>query len=453
MNRLIQSIRRSLFLRLLLIFGTTVLLIFMVIFGALRVVTNTANTIDAIPDFFSRNIDSIIDIESIGSPPNLANAMRLADELGWTIQIRSPIMRWSSNTDNRIDVTQAEFDHTLSAGAEIRRVSGEDIIMVERGGYEFYLYQRAVPEQGINYLVLYAGFAFAALVLLLNYFMVSRLLAPVRLLKQGAERIRYGDLGFRVESDRQDELGELTESINHMADSLQSMLEAKRQLLLAISHELRSPLAKAKLRLEFIDDSEQAEQLREDINEIDLLISDLIEAERLNQEHSVLVAEAVDLGDFVGAVAEQYLDYRGGLEVEIEKPDQEFHIDKLRIRLLLTNLLNNALRHGENKPIEVKVSFPDERAEIEVIDQGEGIPGKHLRQVAEPFYRADSARRRDTGGTGLGLYLCRLIAEAHGGKLEIESELGAGTRVLVRLPCHPPPARQPQESETPANAP
>ena len=412
MNALIQSIRRSLFLRLLLIFGTTVLLFFIIIFWSARLVTDTGNTIDAIPDFFTRNIDSIIDIESIGAPPNLANAMRLAEELDWTIQIRSPIMRWSSDTDDRIDVTQAEFDHTVSTDAEIRRIAGEDIIMVERGGYEFYLYQRAVPEPAINYLVLYVGVALAALVLLTNYFMVNRLLAPVRLLKQGAERIRNGDLGFRVHSDRQDELGELTESINHMADSLQSMLEAKRQLLLAISHELRSPLAKAKLRLEFLEENEQTEQLREDINDIDLLIADLIEAERLNQEHSVLVAEAVRLGSFVRSVAEQYVEYEGSLAVKIGRPDQEFHIDKLRIRLLLTNLLNNAVRHGENRPIEVKVSFPDEYAEIEVIDRGEGIPAEHLKQIAEPFYRADSARRRNTGGTGLGLYLCRLMSLA-----------------------------------------
>ncbi len=437
MNALIQSIRRSLFLRLLLIFGTTVLLFFVIIFGSLRLVINTGNTIDAIPDFFTRNIDSIIDIESIGSPPNLANAMRLAEELGWTIQIRSPIMRWSSDTDNRIDVTQAEFDHSLSADAEIRRIGGEDIIMVERGGYEFYLYQRAVPEPAINSLVLYIGFALAALVLLTNYFMVNRLLSPVRLLKQGAERIRNGDLGFRVDSDRQDELGELTESINHMADSLQSMLEAKRQLLLAISHELRSPLAKAKLRLEFLEESDQTNQLREDINDIDLLIADLIEAERLNQEHSELVAEAVRIGGFVRSVADQYVEYKGSLKVRIARPDLEFHIDKLRIRLLLTNLLNNAVRHGENKPIQVNVSFRDETAEIEVIDHGEGIPAQHLKQIAEPFYRADSARQRNTGGTGLGLYLCRLIAEAHGGALDIESKVGEGTRVIVRLPRRP----------------
>ena len=89
------------------------------------------------------------------------------------------------------------------------------------------------------------------------------MLDPVSLLRKGAERIRQGDLGYRVKSNRQDELGELTDSINHMADSLQSMLEAKRQLLMAISHELRTPITRAKLRMEFMEDSKEKAQLKD----------------------------------------------------------------------------------------------------------------------------------------------------------------------------------------------
>ena len=92
----------------------------------------------------------------------------------------------------------------------------------------------------------------------------------------------------------------MTNSVNHMADSLQSMLEAKRQLLLAISHELRTPITRAKLQLEFMDDDKSKEALLDDINEIDLLISDLLEAERLNNTHSVLVTEPVELSGFSG---------------------------------------------------------------------------------------------------------------------------------------------------------
>lgn len=436
MTTLVQVVRRSLFVRLLLIFGITVILFFAIFSISLRTVNQNNNTIDAIPDFFTRNIESII--EDIGTPPNLNNAMRLADELEWSIAINNPIMRWSSDNEYRLPVEQSVFNRTLTSDAEVRSIDNEDIIMVQRGGYDFYLYQRSLSENNSNYIVLYIGVALASIVLFLNYFMVNRLLDPVRMLRKGAERIRLGELNFRVKGNRQDELGELTESINHMADSLQSMLEAKRQLLLAISHELRTPITRAKLRLEFIPESDEKDQLKEDIQEIEQLITDLIEAERLNEEHAVLTAEPTPLAAFVEGVCEQFESYPGDLELELPDEDREFIIDNLRVRLLITNLVNNAIRHGESNPIIVRVSFNGEFAHLEVEDHGEGIAAEHLTHICEPFYRADSARQRNTGGFGLGLYLCRLIAQAHGGELIIESQLGKGTHIKVKLPPHPP---------------
>ena len=436
MTTLVQVVRRSLFVRLLLIFGITVILFFAIFSISLRTVNQNNNTIDAIPDFFTRNIESII--EDIGTPPNLNNAMRLADELEWSIAINNPIMRWSSDNEYRLPVEQSVFNRTLTSDAEVRSIDNEDIIMVQRGGYDFYLYQRSLSENNSNYIVLYIGVALASIVLFLNYFMVNRLLDPVRMLRKGAERIRLGELNFRVKGNRQDELGELTESINHMADSLQSMLEAKRQLLLAISHELRTPITRAKLRLEFMPESDEKDQLKEDIQEIEQLITDLIEAERLNEEHAVLTAEPTPLAAFVEGVCEQFESYPGGLELELPDENREFIIDNLRVRLLITNLVNNAIRHGESNPIIVRVSFNGEFAHLEVEDHGEGIAAEHLTHICEPFYRADSARQRNTGGFGLGLYLCRLIAQAHGGELIIESQLGKGTHIKVKLPPHPP---------------
>jgi signal transduction histidine kinase len=347
-------------------------------------------------------------------------------------------MRWSSDAENRLNVDASQYLETLTTEAERRTISNEDIIMVKRGGYDFYFYPRSMNDNNFTYFVLYIGLTLAALVLFINYLMVNKLLDPVRLLKEGAERIEKGDLNFRVKSNRQDELGELTESINHMADSLQSMLEAKRQLLMAISHELRTPITKAKLRLEFMPTSKEKTQLREDIDEIDLLISDLLEAEHLNNEHSVLIAEPVEFAGFVKSIAKQFETYEGGLKIDTPEEDEIFHLDKLRVRLLITNLLNNAIRHGQTKPILVKISFDKDGVILKVIDHGEGIPEKHLSQITEPFYRADSSRQRNTGGFGLGLYLCRLIAEAHGGSLLIHSEMEKGTRLTVSLPRHPP---------------
>jgi len=271
---------------------------------------------------------------------------------------------------------------------------------------------------------------------LLNYLLVHRLLVePVRKLREGAERICEGDLSYRVKTRRTDELGELTQSVNHMADSLQQMLEAKRQLLLAISHELRTPITRAKLQLEFMDDDAVREALADDINEIDLLISDLIEAERLSNQHQALLAEPVDFADYIGLVLEPYFqNYAPGVDYQRPEEDVCVNVDKLRTRLLLTNIVNNAIRHGRDNPITVRVAFTDTEVSLEVEDQGEGIAAEHMEHLSEPFYRPDSARQRNTGGFGLGLYLCRLIAQAHGGRLEISSELGVGTRVKIHLP-------------------
>ena len=434
MTTIVEHVRKSLFFRLLAIFSVTVVLFIVIIFVSLQTISDESDAIETIPDYFTRNIESII--QDIGTPPNLGNAMRLADELDWTIDIRNPIMQWSSDAQNRLDVDEAVYSESLTTDAELRTIGGEDIIRVQRSGYDFFMYRRA--QNANNLFIIYVGVAIAIGILFLNYLLVNRMLDPVRLLRRGAERIQNGDLGYRVKSNRQDELGELTESINHMADSLQSMLEAKRQLLMAISHELRTPITKAKLRMELMPDNEEKNQLKEDIDEIDLLISDLLEAERLNNEHAVLVSESVKFAEFIQGVTEQFSDYEAGLTLEMPEEDQEFTIDKLRVRLLVTNLLNNAMRHGEENPISVKVSFEDGKGIVEVIDRGEGISEEHLSQISEPFYRADSSRQRNTGGFGLGLYLCRLISQAHGGEMIISSKIGDGTHITVKLPRHPP---------------
>ena len=437
MTPLFTQVRRSLFLRLLLIFTVTVVLIFAIIYTSLQqLYQNNSNQIVEIPDFFTRNIESII--EDIGTPPDLERATLLAQDLDWTIRIEHPDMEWRSDNDYRLAVELAEYERDLSGDAEIRSWNDEDIIVVERNGYRFYMHQRFLESTDFNYVVLYTGLGIAAIVLLLNYLLVNRLLAPVQLLKLGAERIRRGDLSYRVKTDRQDELGELTSSVNHMADSLQSMLEAKRQLLLAISHELRTPITRAKLQLEFMDDDTSKDALLDDINEIDLLISDLLEAERLNNTHSVLVTEQVELSEFLASVVEGFSNDESNIRFRGLTNEQTVTLDKLRIRLLLTNLLNNAARHGQGNPIYVQLSFIDDTATIEVIDHGEGIAEEHLADITEPFYRADSARQRHTGGFGLGLYLCKLIAEAHGGEIHITSQLGKGTHITVQIPRQPP---------------
>jgi signal transduction histidine kinase len=111
-------------------------------------------------------------------------------------------------------------------------------------------------------------------------------------------------------------------------------------------------------------------------------------------------------------------------------------IDQLRLKLLLKNLLDNACLYSIDKQSLIGVNLHHDQKSVSVVvqDRGIGIAAEELPRLTEAFYRPDRARLRDTGGYGLGLYLCKLIAEAHGGEIIIESEPGKGTRVVVKLP-------------------
>jgi signal transduction histidine kinase len=220
-----------------------------------------------------------------------------------------------------------------------------------------------------------------------------------------------------------------------MADDIQQMLDAKRQLLLAISHELRSPLTRAKVSVDMLDDGNARQELNRDLDEMEKLIEELLETERLSTRHHALNRDEVSLNDLIEGVVVTYFEES---EVKLILPPEPItlSVDVSRLRLLLKNLLQNALRHtsDEAQPPQLSLRQGDKTVSMRVQDFGSGIERQHLPHLTEPFYRVDPARQRETGGYGLGLYLCRMIVEAHGGTLTIQSTLGEGTTVDIELP-------------------
>lgn len=170
------------------------------------------------------------------------------------------------------------------------------------------------------------------------------------------------------------------------------------------------------------------------------LIADLLESERLNTRHSKLQRAPTDLTALVeGVIGEELAGSQP--PVSLHLPDQELlrDVDAARIRLLVKNLAENAVRYSgpDSAPVEMRLEAVADGVRLRVHDHGQGITPEHLPRVTEPFYRADPARCRTTGGFGLGLYLCRRVAEAHGGTLVVDSAPGRGTTVTVTLPDVP----------------
>jgi signal transduction histidine kinase len=348
----------------------------------------------------------------IGSPPDAARAAALVARLPVTLRIDGPQVQYDSHPGRRAYDDGDRYERDAAGrgwGLERRTADGHRL--------RFGLALLPDPERPHRL----GWFTLAALLVLTGaaYAVVHRLLRPLGPIGDGVARFGRGDFAQPIVLPRRDELGELAERINGMARSLHGRLEDQQALLLAISHELRSPLTRARLNAELVDDGPSKDALLRDLAEMRDLISSLLESERIAAGAAALQIAPVDLAALVREMA-------AVLPTTPELVDglPPVRADATRLKLLLRNLVDNALRHGGDAVPPPQVFLRregDGRLALGVRDHGPGVADEQLPRLAQAFYRPDSARTRRAGGVGLGLYLCRLVAQAHGGELRIRN--------------------------------
>lgn len=349
----------------------------------------------------------------VGSPPAIDKARALTQRLPVTVRIQGPRVNWESHPQ-AVEPRWNGHDRWASEGGLLARTSAD--------GHRIEFGLNVQPWRERPRIWFWATLTTLLLLTLVAYKSVRRLLRPLDDIRAGAQRFGRGEFAEPIPVRRHDELGDLAGDVNAMARSIHQMLEAKRALLLAISHELRSPLTRARLHVELLPEGGEAtvrrEALLRELQEMADLVTELLESERLGQGHAALQRELTDVGELVrDAVGGT------GVALAIEEGLPLLSLDRVRMRLLLRNLVDNALRHGAGlQPPEVRVARDGEgRVLLAVRDHGTGVDEAVLPQLAEPFYRPDVARERATGGVGLGLYLCRLIAQAHGASFVVRN--------------------------------
>jgi signal transduction histidine kinase len=362
----------------------------------------------------------------IGTPPSIERAQALTDRLPLAIRIEGPSVNWDSRPLRFADDAHDHRRFRDGEAFQTRTLADGHRIVFGLDG------PRAGPRTrrvGLTTLVVLLALTVIA------YAVVQHLLRPLQDIRAGAERFGRGEFDPPIAPKRDDELGDLARQINTMAASLRDMLDAKRALLLAISHELRSPLTRARVNAELIDEhSPPRDALLRDLAAMRDLITDLLESERLAVGHAALHAEPCDLNALVREVLEASFSDQV-FDQQLDPAITAQPLDIPRIRLLLRNLLDNAQRHRGDGPAPiVRTAIEGGDLLIEVRDFGPGVPNDALRQLAEPFFRPDTARQRATGGVGLGLTLCRLVAQAHGGTITFRNA-EPGLAVTVRLPA------------------
>ena len=378
----------------------------------------------------------------IGNPPDVNRARDLAARLPINIYIAGPDLDFST-TGQPLDLRGVTFKadkrkrnrRRWPDNVDIGDLNNRTLLRSQLGEYQVFYELRRRGNRPHRYGVFLVGLAMLGGLLWLCFYLIRRQLKPLQAIGDGVGQMGAGVLAHRIDVTRSDDLGQLATSINYMASDIEQMLDAKRQLLLGISHELRSPLTRARISTELLDESDNRQRILEDLIEMESLITDLLESERLNSRHGVLNRSPVLPVELVhSVVVEAHFD---GIGIDDRTSAESVNLDEARVRLLLRNLIGNAVQHGggASEPPQVLIENDPSDGVVRFIvsDSGPGIAEDDLERLTEPFYRSDPSRNRNTGGFGLGLYLCRLVCEAHGGSLTIVSEPGKGTRITAVL--------------------
>jgi signal transduction histidine kinase len=274
---------------------------------------------------------------------------------------------------------------------------------------------------------------------------------PVKRLTTAAREVSHGNLDQQVPVGSRDELGQLSQAFNDMTARLRAARQMQIDMVANVSHELRTPLTSIKglvetLRHGAMDDFEVRDQFLETVEQetdrLIRLVKDLLLLSRADSEALELNLEAVALIPLIEATVEQMCpqaETRGvTLQVEAQAKLHPVRADADRIEQVLVNLLDNAVKYSRSggSVTVTAINENNQLVRVEVRDEGIGIGAVDLARIGERFYRADKARGRAEGGSGLGLTIARSLVEAHGGRLWLASQEGQGTTVSFTLPVY-----------------
>jgi signal transduction histidine kinase len=266
---------------------------------------------------------------------------------------------------------------------------------------------------------------------------LKRLLLPLRWLGDGVAGLSEGHLDVVVPKRSADEFGALTDAFNRMVGRVKDMIRSRDQLLLDVSHELRSPLTRLKVALELVADPDMKARMAADLAEMEIMIGELLELERLRDGRGIGTARQ-NVVPLLDELARNYEDRPPSVRVAPTSPEILVDIDADRIRTVIRNLLENAVKYSlpDSRPVEVSATQNGQSVVIRVADDGPGIPERDRRSLFEPFFRVDRSRSKKTGGYGLGLSISKRIVEAHGGTIAVENNANRGASFVVTLPKH-----------------
>lgn len=342
-----------------------------------------------------------------------------------------------------LETVKSEHDTLVIATAPIRDASRKIVGVLQTGAS-----RSGVDEDLRNLLI---ALAVAAPIVLVaaaggGYLLAGRALAPVAEITRMASVIGAADLHARIDLPLpDDELGRLASTFNEMLSRIEDAFERQRRFTGDAAHELRTPLSLMRSQVDLsLARPRDADEYREALEGIDAdlgrltgLIGTLLTLARSDTGRLAIEHVSIDLADTIAVILEQYSAIASDAGIALcdqSSPSPLIGDDDLLVQVLV-NLLDNAIAHTpEGGTIVVGCRPEPSGVRFWVHDDGAGIPKEHLPRIFDRFYRVDESRQRARGGAGLGLSICRAIVDAHGGRIELTSTEGDGTKVDVILP-------------------
>jgi len=278
-----------------------------------------------------------------------------------------------------------------------------------------------------------------------SYWLSQRITRPLLRMEQVTGQFAAGDFSSRVPPLEIPEFDRLGHSFNQMADDLEGVEQRRRELVGDLSHELRTPLTIVRGYLEGLADGTLAPsaqmygRLAGETERLQRLVDDLQELSKLESGYLPVSARAMPLAPLIARVSDRFADQLLGsqsltLKIELAKDLPAVNGDPARIEQVLVNLLSNALRHTPEGEVKIRAFAEGNFVWVAVTDTGIGISAEDLPHVFERFWRADRSRDRTSGGSGIGLAICRRLVELQGGQITAHSEPGVGSRFSFSLP-------------------
>ena len=363
----------------------------------------------------------------------------ISDLRGGRVDLGAELDRWTG-------LTRTESGEVQTATAEVRYVA---VPVNRRDGTPQGAFVVAssltAEEEEVTDAIRLAAIVLVSVLLIasaLAWAVAGRILAPLRLLTETARSITESDLTRRIPTTGRDEIAELARTFNDMLDRLQGAFATQRSFVSDASHELRTPITIVRGHLELLGDDPQERRetvalVTDELDRMSRFVDDLLVLAKAERDDFLRVGELE-----LGAFTEELLDKTVALGRRrwrlAARGETTLVADRQRLTQAMMGLAQNAVQHtGEDGEIAIGTAVDGDEAHLWVRDSGPGIPRSDQARIFERFARASGSRRRSEGA-GLGLSIVRAIAEAHGGRVELDSRPGAGATFTIVIPLRGP---------------